>query len=71
MISTQGSLTLLNAHTSEPQVFWKGVKVESVIRVHVHNDEDESRVKLVVASADDAQIADMIAGGIYVKRVAV
>lgn len=69
MIATQGSLTLVNAHTDAPQVFWNGKQVEGVQRVHVHNDEDEHRVKLVISGGDDAVVAAMLADGIQVRRV--
>lgn len=71
MQTAQGSLTLLNPHTDEPQVFWNGRKVEGIKRIHIHNDEDESRVKLVVNGTDDETYAQMIVGGVNVKKVAV
>lgn len=70
MQATQGSLTLVNTHTDAPQVFWNGKQVDGVLRVHVHNDEDEHRVKLVVLGADEEAIASMIAGGVHVRRAA-
>lgn len=66
MNSAQGSLTLLNAHTGAPQVFWDGVRVEHVKRIYVHSDEDESRVKIVVTE-DSPLVASMVASGINVK----
>lgn len=69
MQAAQGSLTLLNAHTREPHVFWNGIRVEGIVRLHVHNDEDESRVKLFVLGGDDAVIASMLAAGVNVRRV--
>lgn len=71
MVSAQGSLTLLNPHTDDPQVFWNGKRVEGVKRIHIHNDEDESRVKLVVSGTDDETYAQMIVAGINVKKAAV
>lgn len=69
MIAAQGSLTLLNVHTDEPQVFWNGQRVDGVQRIHVHNDEDEHRVKLVISGGDDAVIASLLASGVQVRRV--
>ena len=60
---------MLNLHTSSPEVFWNGVKVEGVKRVHVHNDEDDHRVKLVVSGTQDQLYAEMIVGGIHVRKV--
>jgi len=68
MQAAQGSLTILNPHTAEPVVFWNGIRVIDVQRVHIHHDEDESRVKLVIA-AGQSVAAEMVAAGIHVKEV--
>ena len=68
MQTAQGSLTVLNAHTPTPSVYWNGREVLGIKRIHVHSDEDESRVKLVVSSyADEAQCAEIVAAGISVR----
>ncbi len=69
MQTVNGSLTLLNIHTREPQVFWNGLKVDGVVRIHAHHDEDESRVKLYVSGASDTVVDSMLAAGINVKKV--
>ena len=33
--STSGSLTILDANTATPSVFWKGQKVNNVVRIKV------------------------------------
>ena len=68
MQTAQGSLTILNAHTDKPSVYWNGREVLGVRRIHVHNDEDEARVKLVVTDyCDELQCAEMIMAGLAVK----
>lgn len=64
-----GSLTILNAHTLTPEVYWNGAQVAGVKRIHIHSDEDESRVKLVVSGIQDQVYAEMIVAGINVKKV--
>jgi len=71
MISAQGSLTILNANTGAPQVYWNGVLLTDVKRVHLHSDEDENRVKIVVASGIGEQehlYAEMLISGIIVRK---
>ena len=70
MQATQGSLTVINPQDSDPKVFWNGRAVQGIKRIHIHNDEDESRVKLVVTGTDDEIYAQMIVAGINVKKVA-
>lgn len=69
MLTTQGSLTILNAHTDTPSVYWNGKEVVGVMRVHVHNDEDENRVKIVVSDyADEIICAEMTLAGINIRK---
>jgi hypothetical protein len=67
MQSAQGSLTIINPHTSNPQVFWNGIKVEGVQRVRVLSDDDDNRVRIVMTANTVA--AEMRAAGINVKEV--
>jgi hypothetical protein len=66
MQSAQGSLTIINAHTADPQVFWNGAKLD-VKRVRVFSDDDDSRVRIVMTASPVA--AEMRAAGIVVKEV--
>lgn len=69
MNTAQGSLTLINVHTPTPTVYWNGKEVVGITRVHVHNDEDENRVKLVVTDyADEMICAEMVLAGINVRK---
>lgn len=71
MQTAQGSLTIINPHTLTPEVYWNGRLVSGVKRIHVHSDEDESRVKLVVNGNDDETYAQMIVAGVHVKKAVV
>lgn len=69
MQAAQGSLTILNAHTSAPSVYWNGKEVVGIERIHIQNDEDEARVKLIVSDcADEVICADMILAGVAVRK---
>lgn len=71
MVQTvQGSLTLLNPHSPAPQLYWNGQVLAGVRRVHIHVDEDDSRVKVVLSGTQDDLYAEMVASGITVKKVA-
>ena len=67
MQSAQGSLTIINPHAANPQVFWNGIKVEGVQRVRVLSDDDDNRVRIVMTANTVA--AEMRAAGINVKEV--
>lgn len=69
MQTSQGSLTIVNAHTETPNIFWNGIKIDGVIRLHVHNDEEDHRVKLVVSGNQDLIYAEMAEVGIAIKKV--
>lgn len=65
-ITTQGSLTILNAHTDTPSVFWNGVQVEGIKALAVDYASDLHRVVLTLA--EDPTIAEMQAAGILIRR---
>jgi hypothetical protein len=69
MQATTGSLTLLNAHTAEPQVYWNGAKVEGIKAINVINSAGTSKVVLTLP--EDPVLAEMQAAGIIIKRSAV
>lgn len=62
METTQGSLTIVNAHTSVPVVYWNGSEVSPVIAIKVVNGV----VTLTVP--EDPVLAEMIATGIKIVR---
>lgn len=69
MQAVQGSLTILNAHTNTPSVYWNGKEVVGVSRIHIQCDEDESRVKLVVTDYANLDLCDEMAlAGINVRK---
>lgn len=64
MQTATGSLTILNAHTQEPQVFWNGQLIQNLgIQVSFDN-------KVTLKVAEDPVLAEMAAAGITIKRVA-
>ena len=65
---TQGSLTMVGLNTPTPQVFWNGKTVTGIVGIKVDWEDDEQRVKLKVNGTDDALYAEMLAGGINIKR---
>lgn len=67
MQTAQGSLVLMNMHTADPAVFWNGLKIEGVERVRVLSDDDDNRVRIVMAANPLA--AEMRAAGVVVKEV--
>jgi hypothetical protein len=64
MITSQGSLTIINAHTPEHQVYWNG---QSVAHTALVVDTERNRVVLTVA--EDPVLAEMAAAGIIIRRV--
>jgi hypothetical protein len=66
MNTAQGSLTMLNLHTAEPQVYWNGQLV-SVVGVAVVNDPAKQTVTIKVQ--EDPVLAEMAAAGIRIVRV--
>lgn len=63
----EGSLTIVGANTSTPQVFWNGVLVENVVSVRVSNDVNEQRVVITVPE-QDATLASMQSSGVIIRR---
>lgn len=63
-----GALTILNAHTESPGVYWNGVKVEGVKALTVDNSTGHHRVVLTLT--EDPSIVEMQAAGILVRRKA-
>jgi hypothetical protein len=59
---SQGQLTILNAHTLEPQVFWNGLQVQNVKAIAVING------KVSLTLPEDPVLAEMKAAGIVIKR---
>lgn len=66
MQATQGSLTILNAHTAEPSVFWNGQQVP-VVGFIINNDGGAARIVMKVK--EDPVLAQMQAAGIVIRRV--
>lgn len=62
MQTAQGSLTILNAHTSEPTIYWNGAQVPAVTALKVVNGV----VTLTVP--EDPVLAEMIAAGVKIVR---
>jgi len=62
---SQGQLTILNAHTLEPQVYWNGSQVPNVKALVVSNG------KVTLSLPEDPILAEMKAAGIVIKREAV
>ncbi len=65
MQTAQGQLTILNAHTPEPQVFWNGAQVLNIKGLVVANG------KVTLTLPEDPVLAEMKAAGIVIKREAV
>lgn len=62
--STNGSLVIVDANTSNPSVFWKGQEVDNVVRVKV----TEVRVTLSILNGTQSELyADMRNSGIKIK----
>lgn len=64
MQTVNGTLTLLNSHTPNPQVFWNGKAVPN-LGVQVSFDG-----KVTIKVAEDPLLAEMTAAGIIIKRAA-
>ena len=62
METAQGSLTILNAHTPVPTVYWNGHAVSPVMAIKVVNGV----VTLTVP--EDPVLAEMTAAGIKIVR---
>jgi len=64
MNTTQGSLVIVGANTTEPKVFFNGAEVESVSGISVVNDTERQRVMLTVPEPHQ----ELIDAGIVIKR---
>lgn len=62
--STNGSLVIIDANTNSPSIFWKGQKVDNIVRVKVI----DSRVVISLVGGTQPDIyTDMRNNGIKVK----
>lgn len=69
--SARTALTILGMHTTTPEVFWHGAKLNHVVRVRGHSDEDGAEVTIRVndpTGAQDQIYAEMVLAGIRVKK---
>lgn len=62
MNTAQGNLTILNAHTNAPMIYWNGSQVSPVTALRVVN----GAVTLTVP--EDPVLAEMIAAGVKIVR---
>lgn len=66
MQTAQGNLVIIDAHTPDMKVLWKGKLVEGLSLLSVDNSLAGRRVVLQIA--EDPVIAEMKAAGITVRR---
>ena len=66
MQTTQGSLVIVGANTSECKVFWNGNEIPNV-GITVDNDIASKRV--VIKVSEDPLLAEMASAGVLFKRV--
>lgn len=63
---------MVGLNTPDPKVFWNGKELAGILSVRVDCDDDEQRIKIKVSSsASDELVAEMLAGGINIKRVTI
>lgn len=65
MDSTIGSLTIIDANTVSPKVYWKGQLVEGITSIKVTNDTAAHKVSLVIQT--NQALAEMVSAGIEIK----
>lgn len=65
---TKGSLTMVGLNTPSPQIFWNGKPVPNVTAVRVDWESEEQRVKIKVNDIDPALQAELLAGGVMVRK---
>lgn len=65
---TLASLAMLGLNTKNPAIFWNGVKVPNLVSVRVDWEQDEQRVRVKVSDIDPALQAEMLAGGVMVRK---
>lgn len=63
----QGSLMILNPHSTEPQVFWNGVLVEGVKRLDIQAHPVRSRVMMVLEGAAEEMVVALRDAGVAVS----
>jgi hypothetical protein len=61
-----GNLTIIFS-SDTLKCYWKGVEVTGIERFHVHHDEDESRIKMVVSGTQSVMYQEMLETGINIK----
>lgn len=71
MNTSQGSLTIINAHTTTPQVFWNGVVLDGIKDIHVENNKGKSKVVISIRGIQTDTYTDMKSSGIVIKRLQV
>lgn len=64
--TTQGALTVVNAHMPNPSVFWNGILVQGVKSLVINNTGEISHVVLTLV--EDLAVAEMQAAGIIIRR---
>ena len=64
--TAKSSLTILNAHTDVPQIFWNGKILEGVKSINIDNSSLKQRV--IITLPEDPTIAEMQAAGIIIRR---
>lgn len=74
MQSSQGSLVLLDVHTSAPKVFWNGSPISGVKKIRVFDnavDDETGEVRLRLIKDTNAQeiLDEMRLSGISIKEV--
>lgn len=72
--SPKGSLTILDAHTSAPKVYWNGVQIAGLVKLRVFDstrDDEAGEVRLRVLKGLNATeiLVAMRDAGIIVKEV--
>ena len=63
METVQTDLTIIGAHTVQPQVYWKGQLVPNLTGLKVINNT------VTITLPEDPLLAEMISAGIIVRRV--
>jgi hypothetical protein len=67
----QGSLVIIGANTSTPQVLFNGHQVAGVIGIRIDWEQDEHHVKLKVNGTDDSTYVALASAGVQIKKVGV
>lgn len=70
--SMQGSLTMVNLHSTNPKIYWNGIEISGIVSVRVDSDEDEQRIKFRIVGdfpLEEQVLSEMVAEGIIIKKV--